>query len=43
MGLALVKEILDAYQASIDISESTLGGACFKVSFNTQVTSHDLF
>jgi two-component system sensor histidine kinase PhoQ len=43
MGLALVKEILDAYHASIDISESPLGGACFKVSFNTQVSSHDLF
>jgi len=41
MGLALVKEILDAYQASLDISDSPLGGTCFKVSFNTQVTSHD--
>ena len=41
MGLALVKEILDAYQANIEISNSSLGGACFKVSFNTQVTRHD--
>lgn len=41
MGLALVKEILDAYQASIDISDSMLGGACFKITFNTPITSHD--
>lgn len=41
MGLALVKEILDAYQATIEISDSLIGGACFKVSVNTQVTSHD--
>lgn len=41
MGLALVKEILDAYQADIDISDSILGGACFKISFNTQVTHSD--
>lgn len=41
MGLALVKEILDAYQATIDISDSLLGGACFTVSFDTQVMSHD--
>lgn len=41
MGLALVKEILDAYHASIQISNSALGGACFKLSFNTQVTNHD--
>lgn len=41
MGLALVKEILDAYQATIDISDALIGGACFKVSFNTQVTSQD--
>jgi len=41
MGLALVKEILDAYQASLDISDSSLGGTCFKVSFNTEVISHD--
>lgn len=41
MGLALVKEILDAYQATIDVSKSLIGGACFKVSFNTQVTSYD--
>lgn len=40
MGLALVKEILDAYQASIDISKSPLGGACFRVSFNTQDTRY---
>jgi two-component system sensor histidine kinase PhoQ len=41
MGLALVKEILDAYQADIEISNSSLGGACFKVSFNTQIARHD--
>ena len=41
MGLALVKEILDAYQATIDISDSLFGGACFRVSFDTQVMSHD--
>ena len=41
MGLALVKEILDAYQADIEISDATLGGACFKVSFNRHVTRHD--
>lgn len=40
MGLALVKEILDAYQASIDISDSMLGGACFKIVFNAPVTNH---
>lgn len=38
MGLALVKEILDAYQARIDISRSALGGACFKICFQTQTT-----
>lgn len=41
MGLALVKEILDAYQAEIDVSDSMLGGACFKIVFNTHVASHD--
>ncbi len=41
MGLALVKEILDAYQASIHISDSILGGACFKISFKTQTIIHD--
>lgn len=41
MGLALVKEILDAYQAELDVSDSMLGGACFKIVFNTHVASHD--
>ncbi|ASP37343.1 hypothetical protein CHH28_00985 [Bacterioplanes sanyensis] len=30
-GLALVKDILDAYQAQLRISRSPLGGACFEV------------
>lgn len=34
MGLALVKEILDAYSAKLEISRSGLGGACFQISFS---------
>lgn len=40
MGLALVKEILDAYHASIDITDSLLGGTCFIICFNTQITRY---
>jgi two-component system sensor histidine kinase PhoQ len=37
MGLALVKEIIDAYQASINISDSELGGTCVEICFNTKI------
>jgi len=31
LGLALVKDILDAYNASLTIEDSPLGGACFRI------------
>jgi len=33
LGLALVKEILDSYQAGLIIEQSSLGGACFRITF----------
>lgn len=41
MGLALVKEILNAYQAEMKISDSSLGGASFKLCFNSQITNNN--
>jgi len=41
MGLALVKEILQAYQAHLHIADSSLGGTCFTIQFNTQFTNNN--
>ncbi|MEL7401503.1 MAG: ATP-binding protein, partial [Pseudomonadota bacterium] len=36
LGLALVKDILDAYSASLTIEDSPLGGACFRITWPGQ-------
>lgn len=38
LGLALVKEIIDAYRAELTIEQSPLGGACFRIEFPFSVS-----
>ena len=37
LGLAIVREVADAHAAAVNVQRSTLGGACFVVSFASEI------